>query len=197
MAVKTMPNTTSAEARTDQIRRQRLPSSSIVQPATKTAAKIMTHSEGTAWRRLWAGGAVALVLFGIVFTATRVNLTQLHNELRFRGDSHTALEHVLRAPAVATALRCGPLYVPNHKLIPDVRWILDRPKAGVLARSNVRSEKNPAPPPAKGVVILVHGRPAIFKQALVTPADEAADNLPPAGYDRAATSRYYSAYVNC
>ena len=46
-------------------------------------------------------------------------------------------------------------------------------------------------------MILVHDRPALFKQALVTPADEAADNLPPAGYDRAATSRYYAAYVNC
>jgi hypothetical protein len=87
--------------------------------------------------------------------------------------------------------------VPNHKLIPDVRWILDRDREGVLARSNVRSQKKAAPAPTKGVVILVHGRPAIFKQAWVTPADETADNYPPAGYDRAATSRYYAAYVNC
>ncbi|MFP5363899.1 MAG: hypothetical protein ACLGI5_14340 [Thermoleophilia bacterium] len=152
---------------------------------------------GTAWRRVWAAGALGIVVFGVVFTATRVNLTQLHNELRFRGDAHVALERVLNDPKVAAALRCGPVYVPNHKLIPDVRWILDGSQADVLARSNVRSRENPAPPPRRGVVILVHNRPAIFKQAFVTDADESADNLPPAGYLRAATSQYYGAYVRC
>ena len=82
---------------------------------------------GTLWRRLWMTGAAAVVVFGVAFTATRVNLEQLRNELHFRGDSHVALEHVLHDPDVAAALRCGPVYVPNHKLIPDVRWILDRP----------------------------------------------------------------------
>ena len=152
---------------------------------------------GSGWRRAWMTGAAAVVLFGIVFTATRVNLVTLRNELQFRGDAHVALEQVLHDPAVTRALQCGPVYVPNHKLIPDVRWILERSKAGVLARSNVRSKRNPAPPPARGVVLLVHDRPALFKQAFVTPADETADNLPPAGYNRAATSRYYAAYVNC
>jgi hypothetical protein len=152
---------------------------------------------GGGWRRAWMAGAAAIVIFGIVFTATRVNLVSLRNELQFRGDSHVALERVLHDPAVTRALQCGPVYVPNHKLIPDVRWILHRSRAGVLARSNVRSAKHPAPPPTKGVVILVHDRPAIFKQAWVTAADVSADNYPPAGYDRAATSEYYAAYVNC
>ena len=152
---------------------------------------------GTAWRRLWATGALAIVVFGVVFTATRVNLTQLRNELQFRGDAHVALERVLHDPAVVRGLRCGPVYVPNHKLIPDVRWILDAAQSDVLARSNVRSEKNPIAPPTRGVVLLVHNRPALFKQAFVTDDDEAADNLPPAGYVRVATSQYYGAYVSC
>ena len=147
---------------------------------------------GGPWRRAWATGAAALVAFGIVFTATHVNLVQLRNELRFRGDAHVALERVLRHPAVAPALRCGPVHVPNHKLIPDVRWILDRSSAGVLARSDEAVGQ-----PRRGVAILVHDRPAIFKQALVTEHDEAADNLPPPGFVRAATSRYYAAYVDC
>ncbi|HWC27858.1 MAG TPA: hypothetical protein VG474_14810 [Solirubrobacteraceae bacterium] len=147
---------------------------------------------GTIWRRAWTAGAAALVIFGVVFTATRVNLTQLRNELRFRGDAHVALEQVLRDPAVARALRCGPVYVPNHKLIPDVRWILDRPRSDVLARSS-----RDVGIPRRGVAILVHDRPAIFKQAFVTDNDETVDNLPPAGFRRAATSRYYAAYVRC
>ena len=152
---------------------------------------------GTAWRRVWATAALAIVVFGVVFTATRVNLTQLRNELRFRGDAHVALERVLGDPKVVAALRCGPVYVPNHKLIPDVRWILDSSQSDVLARSSVGVHEDAPQPPRRGVVILVHNRPAIFKQAFVTDADESADNLPPAGYVRAATSQYYGAYVRC
>jgi hypothetical protein len=148
--------------------------------------------EGSGWRRLWAGGAAALVLFGIAFTATRVNLDQLRKELRFRGDAHAALVEVLHDPAVVAALRCGPVYVPNHKLIPDVRWILDRPRSGVVARSSDQVGQ-----PRRGVALLVHDRPALFKQALVTDNDNPVDNLPPAGFARAATSRYYGAYVRC
>jgi hypothetical protein len=147
---------------------------------------------GSVLQRLWAAGAVALVIFGVVFTVTRVNLNQLDNELRFRGDAHVALEQVLSAPAVVSALRCGPVYVPNHKLIPDVRWILNRPSSGVLARSSAQ-----VPEPRRGVAILVHGRIALFKQALVTSSDKPIDNLPPAGFTRAATSQYYAAYVHC
>jgi hypothetical protein len=146
----------------------------------------------TNWRRLWAAAGLAIVVFGVVFTATRVNLTQLRNELRFRGDAHVALERVLADPAVARARRCGPIYVPNHKLIPDVRWIIEGGQSDVLARS---SDK--VPEPRRGVAILVHNRPAIFKQALVTDNDEASDNLPPPGFDRVATSQYYAAYARC
>jgi hypothetical protein len=148
--------------------------------------------ERSAWRRAWATAAAALVVFGIVFTATRVNLVQLRNELRFRGDAHTALVQVLRDPAVVAGLRCGPVYVPNHKLIPDVRWILDRPRSGVLARSSDKVGE-----PGRGVVLLVHDRIALFKQALVSDSDDPIDDLPPLGFTRVATSRYYGAYVHC
>ena len=147
---------------------------------------------GTSWRRVWMLGATAVVIFGVVFTATRVNLTQLRNELRFRGDAHVALEQVLQDPDVVAGLRCGPVYVPNHKLIPDVRWILDSSQSDVIARSSREIGD-----PSRGVVILVHNRPALFKQAFVTDDDETADNLPPAGFVRVATSQYYGAYARC
>ncbi len=147
---------------------------------------------GTNWRRVWMLGAAAVVIFGVVFTATRVNLTQLRNELRFRGDAHVALEQVLHDPDVVAGLRCGPVYVPNHKLIPDVRWILDSSQSDVIARSSREIGD-----PSRGVVILVHNRPALFKQAFVTDDDETADNLPPAGFVRVATSQYYGAYARC
>ena len=76
------------------------------------------------------------MLAGVVFTATRVDLTKLTNELQFRGDAHASLSTVLHEPAVTRALRCGPLTVPNHKLVPDARWILDLPRDRVLARAD-------------------------------------------------------------
>src|SRR3954469_7621282 len=73
---------------------------------------------GSWLRRAWAVGAAALVVFGLVFTATRVNVAKLDSELRFRGDAHHALEHVMAAPAVKAGLRCGAVSVPTHKLVP-------------------------------------------------------------------------------
>lgn len=155
----------------------------------------------SAWRRWWAPAAGALVAVGIVLSVTRVNLGTLDTELAFRSDAHVELEQLLRDPAVTRALRCGGhVYVPNHKLIPDVRWILDRGQSTVLARSDLRGLPQPRPKavtPTRGVAILVHDRIAIFRQALVTDLDTPDENLPPPGFDRIATSAYYAAYARC
>ena len=46
-------------------------------------------------RTAWMVGAAAIVIFGVVFTATRLNLARFDNELRFRGQAHTDLTAVL------------------------------------------------------------------------------------------------------
>jgi hypothetical protein len=74
-------------------------------------------------RTWWTVGAVVLVVVGVVFTATRVRLDYFDSELSFRGAAHDDLARVLESPAVQEGLRCGPLTVPNHKLVPDSRWI--------------------------------------------------------------------------
>jgi hypothetical protein len=156
---------------------------------------------GSAVRRLWAVGGTAIIAVAIALSAARVDLGALDTELAFRSDSHAALEQVLHAPAVTRALRCGgKVYVPNHKLIPDVRWILGRPESTVLARSDLRNLPEPRPralTPTRGVAILVHDRFAIVRQALVTDLDTPDENLPPPGFDRIMTSAYYAAYARC
>jgi hypothetical protein len=148
--------------------------------------------EGSVPRRLWAAGAIALVLFGTAFTATRVDLRRLDSELDFRGDAQAALVAALRDPAVREGLRCGPIHTPNHKLVPDVRWLLDLPEDRVLARSSDEVGR-----PRTGVALIVHGRTALFRQALVTEHDEPRDNLPPAGFERRAVTSHYAVYVRC
>src|SRR3954453_4304892 len=85
-------------------------------------------------RTLWMIGAAAIVIFGVVFTATRLNLSRFDNELRFRGQAHHDLTEVLSDPKVKAGLRCGPLTGPNHKIVPDSRWIAGLGDGRVLAR---------------------------------------------------------------
>jgi hypothetical protein len=162
---------------------------------------------GARLRRAWALGAAALVLYGIAFTATRVNFAQFDSELRFRGSAHRSLEAVLSDPAIRQGLRCGPLSVPNHKLLPDARWVLGLGAGDVLARSGV-TEKHPDGTPTdrarrtrvvtrRGVALYATDRSSLLRHALVDKSDDPANSLPLPRFERRVTGRYYGAYVNC
>jgi hypothetical protein len=163
-------------------------------------------------RTAWMVGAVAVVIFGVVFTATRLNLARFDNELRFRGQAHADLTEVLKDPKVQAGLRCGPLTGPNHKIVPDARWIAGLPEGSVLAREWVdRIEKRERKGETvdaedlqaaratheRGVAIVVTSRFAIFKHAWSDRADNPLIQVPPAGFERVKTTRFYAAYVRC
>ena len=95
------------------------------------------------------------------------------------------------SPGVQEGLRCGPLTVPNHKLVPDSRWILDAPASRVIPRRS----RGAAPAP-RGVALVSLSRYALFKHAW-TSDGLAADPDAPAGWARVATGDFYSAYANC
>jgi hypothetical protein len=148
---------------------------------------------GTLVRNVWMGAAVLAVVGGVAFTATRVNLHVFETELEFRGDWRVGLEEVLAAPAVQAGLKCGPVWVPNHKLIPDVRWVLDVPRNGVLARNDPAQDGRIA---RGGVAIVPANRSTLVRQVLVDRGDIRLA-LPPEGYEFAAASSMYGAYVRC
>ncbi|MGH3101653.1 MAG: hypothetical protein ACRDPU_11750, partial [Thermoleophilia bacterium] len=87
-------------------------------------------------RRAWAVAAGLVVAYGAVYTVTHVHLSTFDTELTLRGKSHASLEALLRDPRVQAGRDCGPVSVPNHTLIPDVRWILDAGVDDVDARSD-------------------------------------------------------------
>ena len=144
-------------------------------------------------RTAWIAAAGLLVAYGVFFTVTHVNVNRFENELRFRGEAHVALSQILHEPQVQAGLRCGPLTVPNHKLVPDSRWILDLGRDRVLARA----DPDVAASATKGVALYVTSRFALFKHAFTNSADDAMIQVPPAGWRRVATSDFYAAYVNC
>ena len=56
-------------------------------------------------RTAWMIGATVIVLAGVAFTATRLNLSRFDNELRFRGQAHADLTEVLYDPRVKAGLQ--------------------------------------------------------------------------------------------
>ena len=137
-------------------------------------------------------GSAALVAFGVVFTVINVRLDYFDSELRFRGAAHDDLVRVLEAPEVQAGLRCGPLTVPNHKLVPDARWIVDAPAGGVIARADPDERL-----PRRGVALVVTSRFAVFKHAWSNDTDSPLIQSPPAGFRRIATGDFYAAYARC
>ncbi len=147
-------------------------------------------------RTLWAVGSVALIIYGVAFTATRVNFSTFTNELIFRGDSHASLRTLLNNPKVRAGLRCGPVSTPNHKLIPDTRWLLDASARKVIARSDAHERSRIS----RGVAIYAVNRLSLLRSGF-TAGDESAqdtfNSIPMAGFTRVAFTPYYSAYVRC
>ncbi len=148
-------------------------------------------------RRAWmvAAGIAVLVVAGL--TAVRLDLRRFDNELAFRGEAHRSLQRVLDAPRVRAALRCGPLTLPNHKLVPDARWVADLPASRVWARVQTTSVRFRKRPQRRGVALVVLGRFAIFKQAWTNELDPSLVQRPPPGWPVVARTRDYAAYARC
>jgi hypothetical protein len=143
-------------------------------------------------RTAWMAASAALIVFGVVFTASHVRLDYFDAELTFRGAAHDDLVRVLESPAVQRGLRCGPLTVPNHKLVPDSRWILGAPASRVIPRADPKSER-----PSRGVALVVTSRFAVFKHAWSNDTDSPLIQSPPAGWARVTTGDFYAAYARC
>ncbi len=146
-------------------------------------------------RRWWAAGSVAVVVAGVVWTAIHIDPGKMTQQLDIRTESHASLSALLADPAIEEGLSCGAVSVPTHKLVPDVRWLLDRGADGVVARS----DRSPAARRAarRGLAIVVTGRNALSQWVFTDRSVAPRLNLPPDGFVRVATSRYFAAYVRC
>jgi hypothetical protein len=160
--------------------------------------------EGSLLRRVWMAGGAALVLYGAVAAVSVTSLGSARTTLSYHEDFHEGLAAALHAPAVRAELaRCPLLSLPDNKLIPDARWILDTTgQREIVARSEARADAE------KGVATLTDriGRAsvavyplgaAVFQEAIVDVGDDPRDQVPLRGFRRIYTSRYYAVYGNC
>jgi len=161
---------------------------------------------GSLLRRAWMAAAALLVLYGVAQAAATVSITSIKNELAFRDDSHRALAQVLGNAQVRSDLEhCGPLSLPNHKLMPDARWILGEVPTrseSIIARSQARAEARAGEPALReretrgGVAIYPTGE-AVFRQAIVETSDNPLDQVPMRGFRLILSSQYYAVYARC
>jgi hypothetical protein len=155
-------------------------------------------------RRIWIVGALALFAYGATSAATTLSLSSLRNTLAYHEEFHTGLAAALRNPAVAAQVRrCKLVSLPNNKLIPDARWILDSVgQHDIVARSQARADVGRGSHAlenriAAGSVAVYPLGSAIFFEAIVDVGDDPRDQIPLRGFKRIYTSRYYAVYGNC
>lgn len=147
-------------------------------------------------RIVWIVVAVVVVIASAVLTLQRSNYAPVIADLRFRGEAQRALTSLLNEPKFRAAVACGPVLTPNHRMVPGVRWQLDLPSDRVIARTDLKQ----AAGVRTGVAILANNRSVLIRQGLDYDQPTSADtlrSLPPAGYSRIATNRYFSAWARC
>jgi hypothetical protein len=159
---------------------------------------------GSRLRRAWLLGAAALTVYGAASVATTLSLSSLRTTLAYHEDFHKGLAVALQSPVVKAELRrCPLLTLPDNKLIPDARWILDSVgQRDIVARSEARADEvrgNDALAQRidRGSVAVYPLGSAVFLEAIVDVGDDPRDQVPPAGFRRIYTSRYYAVYGNC
>ncbi len=163
---------------------------------------------GSVARRVWMAGGAALILYGAVAAVSVTSLTNARATLAYHDDFHEGLAAALHAPAVRAQLaRCPLLSLPDNKLIPDARWILDTTnQRDIVARSEARADEHIGGPPtrptlteriARGSVAVYPLGAAIFQEAIVDVGDNPLDQVPLPGFRRIYASRYYAVYGNC
>jgi hypothetical protein len=138
----------------------------------------------------WMVASIAAVLIGAGYTAAHLDFSYFTGELNFRGEYHQDLARVLHSAPVRAGLRCGPISESSHKVVPDTRWIANLGPKRVIARADRKA-------PGRGVAIVVTSRFAILKEAWTDENDDARIQLPPPGFKRVATSRFFAAYARC
>jgi hypothetical protein len=129
------------------------------------------------------------VVAGLAFVVVRADaFDKLATELRFIRSTHDGLTAVLKTTSVREGGACGPVTLPNYRLVPDTRWILDAAQKQVGSRSAVPREQ--------GVALLLIGDKLLRRYGFADGASPKT-NAPPDGFVRGERRGGFTAYVGC
>ncbi len=187
------------------IDRYMLGASALLLPFCALAIGGWSLLERGGWlRRGWMAAGAALAVYGALAAASVTSLDNARTTLAYHDDFHEGLAAALHAPAVRAELaRCALVSLPDNKLIPDARWILDTTgQRDIVARSEARADAEKGVDAlqrriARGSVAVYPLGAAVFQKAIVDVGDDPLDQVPLPGFRRIYTSRYYAVYGNC
>ncbi len=129
------------------------------------------------------------VVAGLAFVVVRADaFDKLATELRFIRSTHDDLSAVLHTRTVAQGRACGPVTLPNYRLVPDTRWILDASQKQVGSRSAVQRRS--------GVALLLLGDKLLRRYGFADGASPKT-NAPPDGFVRGERRGSFTAYLGC
>jgi hypothetical protein len=165
--------------------------------AAYAIAGFTTLATDHAARTPWLALAAVVALGGAAFTATHLHPGYIDRELTTRRELRQELARLVRTPAFTLARRCGVVSVPNHKLIPDVRWTLHADADQVRARTDLPRFGQDT----KGVQVFVSG-PDMLTNSAYGPfvpgsRDDARIQVPGPGLRQIDRTEHFLAYAAC
>jgi len=155
-------------------------------------------------RRVRASRALVLATVAVLAGAGAWTAVHLHpagavSELQLRLDVESEVRTLLRTPAVLAGRRCGPISVPNHKLMPLIMLDLG---TGSVAHVLARSDSETAGARERGVAFVMRGGKHVLYDNEYGPFgndshDPHSINDAPRGFELVASARYLAVYARC
>ena len=156
----------------------------------------MTVERSNPLRRWWAAGALLLVIGGVGWTVTHLNLQRIDEDVKKRRAITDGFRAVMTDPAVLRARRCGRVSIPSQKLLPEAKWAFNLEPPQIIPRSDTS-----IPVQKEGVAILIN--PAYESRPDLNINEYAVDDgwrklqIPPPGFKYIAGNEYFLAYGRC
>jgi hypothetical protein len=146
---------------------------------------------GHALRVPWRIGGLAVLAAILLFLPNQVDrLSTLRDDIANRERVQADLHELVRLPAARAALdRCGTLYVPNHRPVPELAyWTGRRPADIVSAQLSA---------PGRDGLFVAPATPKAEKLSVLDRRDLSAPATRPTGYREIARNRSWVLYGGC
>lgn len=143
-------------------------------------------------RRWWgAVGAIVIVLLIAFIPAQYNRLSKLHDTTVSRGEMQEDIRLIVEQPDARRFLDvCRPVYAPNHRPVPMLRYWLEAPASVVVSAQTLDS------PPTKGL-LLTPNTPQVRRLFVLDPRDRENLNVPvPKDFRKVAKNSSWAIYAS-